>query len=111
MEAKLTDLVNRLKSSAHDNLKAVILYGSAVSGEFREGHSDLNVLCLVNAASANDLEHLHSVAEWWTRQGNAAPLVFTLDNLSRYPRTSRIAFVECAGNSGAMFQKQPAQAM
>jgi predicted nucleotidyltransferase len=83
MEAKLTDLVNRLKSSAHDNLKAVILYGSAVSGEFREGHSDLNVLCLVNAASANDLEHLHSVAEWWTRQGNAAPLVFTLDELYR----------------------------
>ncbi len=83
METKLTDLVNRLKSSAHDNLKSVILYGSAVSGEFREGHSDLNILCLVNAASANDLEHLHSVAEWWTRQGNAAPLVFTLDELHR----------------------------
>jgi sulfane dehydrogenase subunit SoxC len=30
------------------------------------------------------------------------PLVFTLDALSRYPRTSRIAFVECAGNSGAL---------
>ena len=38
------------------------------------------------------------------------PLVFTLDDLSRYPMQSRIAFVECAGNSGAMFQKQPAQA-
>ena len=38
------------------------------------------------------------------------PLVFTLDNLSRYPRTSRIAFVECAGNSGALNQAQPAKA-
>src|SRR5438105_107253 len=30
------------------------------------------------------------------------PLVFSLDNLARYPRTSRIAFLECAGNSGAL---------
>jgi len=83
MEAKLTDLVNRLKTTARENLRAVILYGSAVSGEFREGHSDLNILCLVNTATANDLEHLHPVAEWWTRQGNAAPLIFTLDELHR----------------------------
>jgi len=38
------------------------------------------------------------------------PLVFTLDDLGRYPMQSRIAFVECAGNSGALFAKQPAQA-
>ncbi len=38
------------------------------------------------------------------------PLVFTLDDLGRYPMESRIAFVECAGNSGAMFGKEPVQA-
>ena len=30
------------------------------------------------------------------------PLVFTLEALSRYPMQSRIAFIECAGNSGAL---------
>jgi sulfane dehydrogenase subunit SoxC len=30
------------------------------------------------------------------------PLVFTLEALSRYPMQSRIAFVECGGNSGAL---------
>jgi sulfane dehydrogenase subunit SoxC len=30
------------------------------------------------------------------------PLVFTLDALSRYPMHSRITFLECAGNSGAL---------
>ncbi len=83
MEAKLTDLVNRLKASGGDNLRAVVLYGSAVTGEFREGHSDLNILCLVNSARSTDLEHIHPAAEWWVRQGNAAPLVFTLDELHR----------------------------
>ena len=30
------------------------------------------------------------------------PLVFTMEALSRYPMVSRIAFVECGGNSGAL---------
>jgi len=38
------------------------------------------------------------------------PLVFTLEDLGRYPMESRILFLECAGNSGAMFAPQPAQA-
>ncbi len=38
------------------------------------------------------------------------PLVFSLENLSRYPRISRIAFLECAGNSGALNAAQPAKA-
>ena len=38
------------------------------------------------------------------------PLVFTLDDLGRYPMHSRIAFLECAGNSGALFAKEPAKA-
>ncbi|HXN99742.1 MAG TPA: hypothetical protein VN881_11760 [Candidatus Acidoferrales bacterium] len=83
MEAKLTEFVNRMKAALHDDLKTVVLYGSAVTGEFRAGHSDLNVLCVVDRANAELLEHAHSVAEWWMRQGNLAPLIFTVDELRR----------------------------
>ena len=38
------------------------------------------------------------------------PLVFTLDSLSRYPLVSRMAFVECGGNSAPMFSNEPVQA-
>jgi hypothetical protein len=83
MEAKLNELVSRLKSAANQNLKAVVLYGSAVTGEFRVGHSDLNTLCLVERAAAADLERLHATAEWWIQQGNHPPMIFTLDELRR----------------------------
>jgi hypothetical protein len=83
MEAKLNELVSRLKSAAKENLKAVVLYGSAVTGEFRAGHSDLNILCVVERAGSADLEHLHGAAEWWVRQGNPPPLIFTFDELHR----------------------------
>jgi sulfane dehydrogenase subunit SoxC len=35
------------------------------------------------------------------------PLVFSLEALARYPMVSRIAFIECGGNSGALYQKDP----
>src|SRR6201982_2545443 len=37
------------------------------------------------------------------------PLVFTLEALARYPMETRIAFIECGGNAGALYQKEPAQ--
>jgi sulfane dehydrogenase subunit SoxC len=37
------------------------------------------------------------------------PLVFTLEALSRYPTETRIAFIECGGNTGALYQKEAAQ--
>jgi predicted nucleotidyltransferase len=83
MEAKLNELVERLKAAASVNLKAVVLYGSAVAGDFHEKHSDLNILCVLERAGAADLERLHPVVEWWTKQGNRAPIVFTLDEITR----------------------------
>ena len=38
------------------------------------------------------------------------PLVFTLEALHRYPMQSRIAFIECAGNSQVLNAPQPQQA-
>jgi predicted nucleotidyltransferase len=83
MEAKLSELVERLKSATRTNLKAVVLYGSAVTGEFQEKHSDLNILCVLERAGAAELERLHPAAEWWTHAGHPAPLLFTLEELRR----------------------------
>lgn len=38
------------------------------------------------------------------------PLVFTLDTLARYPMVTRMAFLECGGNSGLLFSSEPLQA-
>ena len=37
------------------------------------------------------------------------PLVWTLEDLERYPMTSRIGFVECGGNSAPLFSNEPLQ--
>lgn len=83
MDKILNELVGRLKTAAGGNLKAAVLYGSAVTGEFQEKHSDLNVLCLVERAGGAELEQLNPAATWWMKKGHPAPLVFTLDELRR----------------------------
>jgi predicted nucleotidyltransferase len=83
IDRKLDELVQKLKAAAGDNLKAVILYGSAATEEFHAKHSDVNVLCVVGQTDAAHLEALHGPVQWWTRRGQRPPLVFTLDELRR----------------------------
>jgi hypothetical protein len=83
MENKLDELVQRMRGAAPDNLKAIVLYGSAASQEFHEGHSNVNLLCLVENGDPARLEPFHSTVEWWTGKGHPAPLIFTLDELRR----------------------------
>lgn len=83
IDHNLDELVQKLKAAAADNLKSVILYGSAATEEFHTKHSDLNILCLVGQADAAHLEVLHAPVEWWIRRGQRPPLVFTLEELRR----------------------------
>lgn len=81
MENRLTDFTGRLKLAGGNNVTAVVLYGSAVTQEFVAKHSDLNILCILEQAGARELEQLHAVADWWVRQGNSVPVLFTLEEL------------------------------
>jgi hypothetical protein len=83
MKNKLDEFVQRMRGAAPDNLKAIVLYGSAAAGEFHEGHSNVNLLCLVENGDPARLEPFHSTVEWWTGKGHPAPLIFTLDELRR----------------------------
>ena len=81
-EAKLRDLVSRMKEFAAENLESMILYGSAARGDFKEGHSDLNVLCVLRSVAARELTRVTPVVRWWSKDHNEpAPLFFTAEEL------------------------------
>ena len=81
IDHKLDELVQKLRAATAENLKAVILYGSAATEEFHSKHSDLNILCLVGQTDAAHLEALHDPVDWWIRRGQRPPLVFALEEL------------------------------
>jgi predicted nucleotidyltransferase len=81
-DAKLMELVNRLKEFAATNLECVILFGSAARGDFRPGLSDLNVACILHSLTVEELGRLAGVVKWWcVEQKEPAPLFFTRDEL------------------------------
>ena len=93
-DQQLTELVNRLKKGAKDNLLSVILYGSAATEEFHPGHSDLNVLCIMQSLGRDDLSKLHAASAWWAKKGHPAPLFFTLNELYRSADVFAIELVD-----------------
>lgn len=82
-EDKLQNLVGRLRNAGGNNLTSVILYGSAAAGSFREGVSDLNVLCIVRDSTFSALQTLAPAMRWWSKQQQQQPLVITRDELER----------------------------
>jgi predicted nucleotidyltransferase len=83
-EMKLTELVRRLKEFAATNLECVILFGSAARGDFHEGHSDLNVACILQSLSIEELGRISPAVKWWCADmKEPAPLFFSEEELKR----------------------------
>lgn len=81
MEELLDEFKKRLLDAARDNLKAIVLYGSAACGEYHKDHSDLNVLCVIERVGAAEIEALHSPVSWWRKKGHPSPQFFTMAEL------------------------------
>jgi predicted nucleotidyltransferase len=81
-DAKLAEMVKRLREFAASNLECVILFGSAARGDFRESHSDLNLVCILRSLSVEELGRLSHVVKWWcVEQKEPPPLFFTHEEL------------------------------
>jgi hypothetical protein len=78
MERRLSELVSRLKETAGKNLESVVLYGSAATGAYRPGASDLNVLCTLVAMDVHELQLLAPVVNWWVQEEKEPPPLFFL---------------------------------
>lgn len=83
MDKLLNELIARLKQAAGENLRSVVLYGSASSPDYHPRHSDLNVLAVLARLDSSALDSLAPVARWWQKNGHPGPMVFTEEELKR----------------------------
>jgi len=71
------DFARDLTTTYGDDLVAVVLYGSAARGEYREGVSDLNLLVLLRDTAAATLRRGSALARAWGDAKNPPPLVMS----------------------------------
>lgn len=103
MEKDLAELVEGLKLAAGANLKAVILYGSAATGEFQPRHSDLNILCVLERLDGAELQKLTHTSRWWEKKGHPAPLIFAREELHCSADIFAIEFLDIQRSHQVLF--------
>lgn len=83
LEKLTNEFVSRLRQAAGENLRSVIVYGSAADGEFRPEFSDVNLLCILRDMSFATIGKVAPAVEWWRRQKQPPPLLLTGEELER----------------------------
>lgn len=66
-----------VKGAFGDQLEGLLIYGSAVRGEFLPGRSNLNVLLLVTTYDAATLKRYGPLHKCWSKEGVITPLFLT----------------------------------
>src|ERR1700724_984125 len=77
------EFVKRVREAGGANVESLILFGSAVAGDFHPGLSNFNLLCILRVSSFEALKSLAPVAKWWDKQKQPPPLCMTRKELQR----------------------------
>jgi len=79
----IDEFVKRVREAAGANVESVVLFGSAVVGDFHPGLSNVNLLCVLRDGSFASLSTLTPVAKWWDKQNQPPPLCMTRQEIER----------------------------
>jgi hypothetical protein len=96
------DAVNEATDSARavlgTDLVAAYTYGSFATGEYIEGHSNINMLFVTRRLDAETLKKLAPTALGWKKFSSLKPLFFSLPELRAYSDSFPMEFGDIAEN-------------
>lgn len=108
---KINDFVKRVRDAAGANIESIILFGSAVSGDFHPGLSNLNLLCVLRDCSFAALQTLAPIAKWWDRQKQPPPLCMTRKELERSTDVFTIELLDMQQHHRVLFGEDVVQGL
>ena len=90
----LQTYVKEVKGQFGEQLEGVLLYGSAVRGEFLPGRSNLNILLLVSSYDSAILNQYSALHRQWNKEQIVAPLFLTEEELRVSAEVFPLEFLE-----------------
>lgn len=75
------ELSHELERIYGDNLKSVVLYGSAAGGEHSKDYSDYNLFCVLDSTAPAELAKANRILKKWTKRGNPPPHFFDANHI------------------------------
>ena len=80
-EQLLDELVGKLKEDLGDDLVCVVLYGSAVTGDYQQKVSDLNVLCVLKDVGPAQLDKAYPAVDRWLKRKQSPPIFLSSEEV------------------------------
>jgi hypothetical protein len=108
---KIDEFVTRAREAAGTNIESIILFGSAVSGDFHPGQSNLNLFCVLRDSSFAALQTLAPVAKWWDREKQPPPLCMTRAELERSTDVFSIELLDMQQHHNVLFGEDVVQGL
>jgi predicted nucleotidyltransferase len=102
-EHDLSEFLNALKAALDQHLSSLVLFGSMASSEFREIHSDVNLLVVLNQVSGDEIAALAGPLHRWLKRGHVAPLVLSATELPAVARDHPIEFLDILDHHRILF--------
>ncbi len=102
-EKKIDDFVSRLRAAAGANLESVILFGSAVAGDFHPEFSNVNLFCVLRDSSFAALQALAPAVKWWDGQKQPPPLFMTRAEIERSTDVFTIELIDMQQHHRVLF--------
>ena len=110
-EKKISDFVSRMRAAAGANLESVILFGSAVAGDFHPELSNVNLFCVIRDTSFAALQALAPAVQWWNTQKQPPPLFMTRDEIERSADVFTIEFLDMQQHHRVLFGEDVLQGL
>ncbi len=108
-EKKISEFVTRLREAAGANLESVILFGSAVAGDFHPEFSNVNLFCVIRDSSFAALQALVPAVKWWDSQKQPPPLFMTRHEIARSVDVFTIELIDMQQHHRVLFGEDVVQ--
>jgi hypothetical protein len=92
-------------------LESVILFGSAVAGDFHPEFSNVNLFCVVRDGSFAALQALAPAVKWWDAQKQPPPLFMTRDEIERSGDVFTIELLDLQQHHRVLFGEDVVQGL
>jgi hypothetical protein len=110
-EKIISSFVGRLRTAAGANLESVILFGSAVAGDFHPEFSNLNLFCVIRDSSFAALQALAPAVKWWDAQKQPPPLFMTRDEIEHSTDVFTIELLDMQRHHRVLFGEDILQSL
>lgn len=103
----IDEFVMRVREAGGSNVESVILFGSAVAGDFHQGLSNVNLMCVLRDTSLHALQALSPAAKWWDSRKQTPPLCLTKQELQRSTDVFTIELLDMQQHHRVLFGDDP----